>query len=183
MTARPKIITISGYPGSGTTTLAERLGKRFDLPVVSAGAVFRRMAEEQGLSLQEFGVRADRDPEIDRALDARMLATVKETGNCVAEGRLTGALVPDATLRVWLHAPQSVRFVRVWTRSGESPKEMERREQHEAHRYSTTYGIWIHDCEHYDLCIDTKRLPVTAVEEIAAVAYALRLAAQIREMP
>jgi cytidylate kinase len=183
MTDRPKIITVSGYPGSGTTTLAGRLGLLLAVPAISTGAVFRQMAAEQGITLEELGHRADRDPEIDFDLDRRMLALVAATGDCVAEGRLAGALVPDATLRVWLHAPTRVRAARVGTRSDESLVAMVAREQHEIRRYRENYHVEIDRCETYDICLDTARFDAATVASLVMGAISARLAAQIREIP
>lgn len=172
------LVTVSGFPGSGTTTLAERLGLLLGLPVVSTGAVFRQMAAAQGITLKDLGWRASRDPQIDRALDARMLATIAETGPCVAEGRLTGVLVPDADLRVWLHAPQPVRAVRVWARSGESSADMQGREEREFSRYFHNYHVEIDLPKNYDLCLDTARLGADTVASLAMSAISARLAAR-----
>ncbi|OYT63441.1 cytidylate kinase, partial [Methanosarcinales archaeon ex4484_138] len=58
-------ITISGLPGSGTSTIAGMLADHMGLNLVSAGETFRRLAAEYNMSLEEFGVLAERDPEID----------------------------------------------------------------------------------------------------------------------
>jgi Cytidylate kinase len=44
-------ITISGLPGSGTTSLTYHLAEIHRYDVISAGEVFRQMAKERGLSL------------------------------------------------------------------------------------------------------------------------------------
>ena len=38
------IITIGGLAGTGTTTLAEKLSEKLDIPYISAGFIFREMA-------------------------------------------------------------------------------------------------------------------------------------------
>ena len=48
-------ITISGPPGSGKTTVCRMLGDRLGIDVVISGHIFRQMAKEHGMSLQEFG--------------------------------------------------------------------------------------------------------------------------------
>ena len=47
-------ITISGLPGSGTTTVAKLLAERLGYKLISAGDVFRKLAMERGMTLEEF---------------------------------------------------------------------------------------------------------------------------------
>ena len=61
-------ITVSGLPGSGTSTLSKLLAECYDLELISSGEIFRRMARERGMSLAEFGARL-RDPSIDLDID------------------------------------------------------------------------------------------------------------------
>ena len=53
------IITIGGTAGSGTTTAAKVLSERLEIPFVSAGAIFREMAAERGMTPVEFGKFAE----------------------------------------------------------------------------------------------------------------------------
>ncbi|MFW5984028.1 MAG: (d)CMP kinase [Halobacteria archaeon] len=167
-------VTVSGLPGSGTTTLAEALSSRFDLEHVSSGDVFRAMARERGVSLAEFGRIAEKDPEIDREIDERQREIARERDDLVLEGRLSGWMVEDADLRVWLSAPLDVRAERVADREEqtveEARDEIEEREESEAKRYREIHGIDIGDLSVYDLVIDTSRWDEEGVAEIAAAA-------------
>ncbi|MFP4175204.1 MAG: (d)CMP kinase [Halobacteriales archaeon] len=167
-------VTVSGPPGSGTTTLAEALSSRFDLEHVSSGDVFRAMARERGVSLAEFGRIAEKDPEIDREIDERQREIARERDDLVLEGRLSGWMVEDADLRVWLSAPVDVRAERVADREEqtveEARDEIEEREESEAKRYDEIHGIDIRDLSVYDLVIDTSRWDEEGVAEIAAAA-------------
>ena len=53
------IITIGGLAGTGTTTTAELLSEKLDIPYISAGFVFREMAAERGMSVLEFSEFAE----------------------------------------------------------------------------------------------------------------------------
>ena len=57
----PQIITVSGLPGSGTSTACDTLCEKLGWAYVNAGRIFRELAEESGLSLAEFGERAEVD--------------------------------------------------------------------------------------------------------------------------
>lgn len=167
-------ITVSGPPGSGTTTLAKALSSEFDLELVSSGDVFRSMARERDLSLAEFGSVAEEDPEIDREIDERQREIGRENDDIVLEGRLSGWMVEDADLRVWLDAPVGVRAERVAEREGQTPEEardeIEGREASEAKRYQEIHGIDIDDLSVYDLVVDTSTWDKDGVAGIAAAA-------------
>lgn len=154
-------ITVSGPPGSGTTTLARALASTYDLEHVSSGDVFRGMAEERGVSLPEFNRIAEEDPEIDREIDLRQKEIGMERTDIVLEGRLSGWMVEEADLRVWLAAPLDVRAARVADREEQSVddarKEIAEREESEAKRYMEIHDIDIRDLSIYDLVVNTEK--------------------------
>jgi cytidylate kinase len=167
-------ITVSGPPGSGTTTLAKALSSRFDLEHVSSGDVFRSMARERDMSLAEFGRVAEEDPEIDREIDERQAEIARENDDIVLEGRLSGWMAEDADMRVWLDAPLDVRAERVAEREEQTVKEarveIEEREASESKRYQEIHGIDINDLSVYDLVVDTSIWDKDGVAEITATA-------------
>lgn len=167
-------ITVSGPPGSGTTTLAEALSSRFDLEHVSSGDVFRSMARERDLSLAEFGRVAEQDPEIDREIDERQTEIGRENDDIVLEGRLSGWMVEGADLRVWLDAPVEVRAERVAEREGQTPEEardeIKEREASESKRYQEIHGIDIDDLSIYDLVVDTSTWDQEGVADVVTAA-------------
>jgi len=56
------LITISGLPGSGTTTVSRLVADALTLERVPGGEVFRQLAAEAGMSLAEFGTYAQSHP-------------------------------------------------------------------------------------------------------------------------
>src|SRR2546426_8099968 len=105
------LITISGLPGSGKTTVARLVAEQLGLEHVYAGDIFRRQAAARGLSLEEYARQAETDHAIDRALDEQMRARAAED-DAVLEGRLA-AFMADAArrpaLQGFLDAPEALR--------------------------------------------------------------------------
>lgn len=159
------LITISGLPGSGTSTVARAVAGRLGVERLDGGAVFRAMAAERGLSLAEFGAVAEGDPAFDAELDARLAARAAD-GSVVLESRLAGWIATNGGLtglRVWLACDDLERARRVAARDGgtvEAALEVNRvREGSEAARYRAYYGIDITDLRIYDLVVDTTTTP------------------------
>jgi predicted cytidylate kinase len=156
------MVTVSGLPGSGTTTACGLLRLRLGWEHVNAGAIFRQLAAERGLSLAELGALAEQDGAIDRELDARMVAVARARDHVVLEGRLCGWMALRhrlPALRCWLTAPASVRAERVGGRDGQSAgaaaAAMAAREASEARRYRAFHGIDYGDLSIYPVVVDT----------------------------
>ena len=65
------IITIGGLAGTGTTTTAELLSEKLDIPYISAGFIFREMAAEHGMSVLEFSEFAEGNDDIDKEIEQK----------------------------------------------------------------------------------------------------------------
>jgi len=129
----------------------------------NAGEVFRQLAREAGMSLAEYGRRAEGDAQIDRDLDARMVEAARAgSAGLVLEGRLTGWMAHRhgvSALKVWLDADLEARATRVSGRDGvaldHAIEAVAAREGSEARRYLEFHGIDIADTSIYDMVIDT----------------------------
>jgi cytidylate kinase len=151
------IITVSGSPGTGTSTLSRILSKELGLRWVNSGELFRKIASDRGISLKELGRIAEESPEVDYLIDDAQRAMAKEAGG-VFEGRISGHVL-DADLKILLKAERRVRAERIAAREEKLVEdalwESRIREECEARRYEKYYNIDVDDFSVYDLVIDT----------------------------
>ncbi len=163
------IITISGPPGSGKSTLSKILSARLGLELISMGDIFRKCAEDRCMCLAEFGILAKKNGDIDREIDEMQKRIAKERDNILLEGRLSGFLV-DADLKVWLKAPLEIRAQRIAKRENKdvcvAMAQTQEREKCERERYLNYYDIDIEDLSVYDLVIDSSKWEPEEITEI-----------------
>ena len=164
------IITIGGLAGTGTTTLAEELSKRLEIPYISAGFIFREMAAEHGMSVLEFSEFAEGNDDIDKEIDKRQALKAKEAENLIIEGRLSAFFVDNADLKICLVTPFDVRSKRISDREDKSVEvaknEIIVREKSEALRYMEIHNIDISNMDVYDIVINTGTFNPEKVSEI-----------------
>ena len=166
------IITVGGFAGSGKSTVADIVAKKLGWGRISAGDVFRKLAKEKEMLLEDFNEYAEEHPEIDRELDKKILKTAEE-GKAIIDGRLIGLLTKKngiSCITVWLDAPLEVRAKRIVKRENKDYqtviKEIQRRETSDRQRFWDLYTIDINDLSGYSLVIDTT---YKTPEEIAAI--------------
>jgi len=155
------VITISGTPGSGKSTVAELLEEKLGLRYVYSGMIFREQAEKNKMTLEEFGRYCEQNSKIDKKLDEQQVEILKQ-GDVILEGRLAGWLAyrnKIPAFKVMLDTDVDTRAGRIVKReNGDVEKrktEMNKREQSEAKRYKNHYNIDLKDTSIYDLVVDS----------------------------
>jgi cytidylate kinase len=153
------VVTIGGPHGTGKSTYAKLIAKQFKLRYVSAGQLFRALAEEKALSLEELSKEAANFPEIDRMIDERS-ATEAAKGDAVIEGQLAAWMAKNlAQIRIYLKAPNEERIARIANRDHLdheiARKQTLERECIQRERYKRYYGIDIDDLSPYNIIVDT----------------------------
>jgi len=165
-------ITISGPPGSGTTTIAKLLRDRIGIKYVYAGEIFRRRADEMKMSLADFGRYVEEHPEEDIRLDDVMKGIIQR-GNVLVEGRVSGWLAHHygfMAFKIFLAATEDVRAKRVANRESKEVgvvlAENREREASERQRYRESYDFDLLDTSFYDLVVDTDDKTPDEITEI-----------------
>jgi len=162
------VITIGGLPGSGKTTVAKLLAEKLKMEYVNAGDIFRNLAAKKGLTLEEFGLFAEKNPGVDQTIDKKIVEIAKKD-NVILEGRLAGIMCERNGLKavkVWLEAPLKVRAQRVAEREAKTfdttLAEIQVREKVEWDRYYQIYNIDLNDLTIYNMVLDSA--PISAQE-------------------
>ena len=173
------IITISGTPGSGKSTVAKAIAKELSLKHFSAGDFMREMAESKGISLMELSKQAEKDTSIDREIDERTKHLALKD-NFVMDSRLAFYFIPKS-IKVFVKVDPVVAAKRTWKdivalkrhteKQFKSEEEVlvavKKRLESECRRYEQYYGINYLDEKNYDFVIDTSNL--TQEQAIQAV--------------
>ena len=164
-------ITLSGLAGVGKGTTAQLLAARLGWEAVSAGELYRRLADEKGISLAELETLATRDPSFDRDLDNYIRRYGETHRHFICEGRLTWYFIPDA-FKVKLDCDFDTRIARIASREGISIAQAKSQTLHREDairlRYRTYYQIqdFLAD-RNFDLVVDTtNRSPEQVVADI-----------------
>ncbi len=154
-------IAVSGEHGAGKSTVARALAEAFDLRYVSAGMIFRRLAEEHNKTLAEFGLIAEQDYKIDRAIDDRTREEAAR-GDVVLDAYIAGWVARDlADIKIYVYAPLEVRVRRIAEREQrpfeEVMEETLAREESQKKRFQDFYGIDVGAIRLFDLVLNTAR--------------------------
>ena len=175
---RRMIVTVSGLHGTGKSTYAAQLAKSLRLRHVSAGQLFRRIARERHVTLEDFGKTAFDDPSIDRLIDEETMKEA-EKGSVVIDGQLAGWVLKEKSdLRIYLTAPDGVRLLRIAKRDGlgleEAKRQTVQRERIQIERYRRHYGLNVEDKSIYHLVLDTSILPLEDTGKILLMTARVR---------
>ena len=159
-------ITVSGPPGSGTSTLVKGICKRTGWKSVNGGDVFRAHAKNAGLTVEDFSKLCREDLGVDRGLDESLKSLMREdSGPEVIESRLSGWWAKEISVQIpRLHISTSIeeRGRRLAKRDGgtyeENLKRAMSRHMDDSHRYMELYGIDLADMTPYTHVIEADDL-------------------------
>lgn len=164
-------ITISGHPGSGTSTLVDGICKAKGWRSLNGGQIFRDEAKNRGMNLAEFGDLCARDFSVDKSLDEILKSNMlNPEGPEVMESRLSGwwaHLLELDCFRIWLDVSEEVRAQRVVNREGMPLEEAllanRKRSEIDLARYQEMYGINPEDSTPYTHVVDASDLDSAGV--------------------
>jgi CMP/dCMP kinase len=128
--------------------------------------MFRDLATNRGIPLEELAESLERNPETERETDHRLIEAGRNDGVLI-ESRTMGWIFPTdlPATRIWLTCDLEERLRRVQAREHHprSAENLLRREASDNRRYRALYGIEPEDYSPFDLVLDTTRLSVDEV--------------------
>ena len=174
------IITITGYPGSGKSTLGKGIAKALGLKHYSAGDLLREIAKEKGLGLMQIQHEMEKDRSIDDELDKRTTELGKKEDNFVIDGRVAWHFVPNsikifvkidlekAAERVFRDSQQGKNERQEETGNAsieETAKNMKQRMEMNKERYKKLYKVDYLDEKNYNIVVDTTENSIDTTRE------------------
>ena len=106
------IITITGFPGSGNSTVAKQLAKKLGYKHYSAGDMRRQMAKEKGITLAELNKIGETESWTDIEADKRIEKLGLEEDNFVVDAKIGYHFIPNS-FKIWLKADIKERAKRI----------------------------------------------------------------------
>ncbi|HBK33684.1 TPA: hypothetical protein DEP34_04180 [Candidatus Uhrbacteria bacterium] len=170
------IITITGFPGSGKSTVGRMIAKQLGWPFYSMGDLRGRMATERGMTIDELNVLGEQQDFTDKEADAYQKKLGETEDNFVVDGRLSWYFIPHA-FKVYLTVNEDIGAERILEASKmheredepkyRSVKDAKRfihdRIQSDAKRYRQYYGVDLLNLSFFDLVLDTSNLSLEQV--------------------
>lgn len=178
------IITISGTPGSGKSTVAKILVEKLPAERLYVGGMLRTLAREKNMDLSQLLEYAKSHPEIDHDADQRTAAEArrleKQKKIVLVEGRTQFHFLPES-IKVYIKVDPLVGAQRIWkdlqsketnqqrnegniTSLEQTKQQTQKREEEDALRYKRIYHVDYREEANYDLVLDSTKL---SAEEIA----------------
>jgi CMP/dCMP kinase len=164
------IITLSGRPGSGKSSTADRVAELLGYARYSAGDLVRTHIRKQKMTLDEFNRQALTNHNLDDVIDEE-LRNLREQKDVVIDSRLGFYWIPES-FKVFLDLDMDVATARIFKdavtnelrEAGEGfsslqevQKMVNERLENEVRRFKTLYGINPYSRGNFDLIVNTSR--------------------------
>jgi len=162
------IITISGTPGSGKSTVAKALAGKLGLKYYSVGDFRREAAAKKGMTINEYNKLGEDDFSTDNEVDEWQKKSLAKEDNFIIDGRLSFHFIPNS-IKVFLKVKQEVAAERIFNEKREKEKfkslkealeSIKKRHESDIKRYRKYYNINPFDERHYDIVVDTSDITI-----------------------
>ncbi len=177
------IISLSGAPGSGKSTVAQLLAEKLGWQRYYMGRIWREMASKHGVDVMAYSKLNEGSPDKDKEVDEYQRELGKKEDNFVIEGRTSWHFIPHS-FKMFLDVSPEEGAKRIfgalqhsntrnegnnlstWQDVLASNKE---RVNSDNGRYLKYYGIDVTDMKNFDYYLDTTNLtPSQVFDEVYA---------------
>lgn len=173
------IISISGMPGSGKSSVGGLVAKRLGYKFYSAGKVRRMIAERKGMTLEEYNKLGETDPLTDKEIDDFVMKLGQTEDDFVIDSKLAFHFIPKS-LKFFLKCDLKVAAERIFNDQSrkeekfrsvkETEESLKRRIESDKWRYQKYYRLDAFDKKNYDYVIDTTKMTMgPIIEKIVGV--------------
>ncbi len=164
------IISISGTPGSGKSTIAKFLETKLKMPRYYIGGLMREYAKEHNMALEELNDLCLKDSKVDKDMDSYQAKLGKDKDNFIIEGRTSWHFIPKS-LKIFVYVEPEEAARRIFKDESERNEKKYRsveqmkhaileRMTNDSERYRKYYGIDVYEPSNYDVVIDTTGLTI-----------------------
>ncbi len=176
------IITISGRPCSGKSTIAKLIEKNHGFVRVGVGDLFKAEAKRRGLSSEEFNALCMKDPSYDYYIDkqSETLGKKYDGQKYIFDSRLAWHFVPNS-FKVFVTLDDKTMIDRLlnsdregkekYSSSKDAKKSLKNRQALETKRYKKLYNVDLYDMKNFDFVVDSSNKTPEELVEIIIQEY------------
>lgn len=174
------IITITGKPCSGKSTIAKILVEKYGFKRIGVGDIFKEEAKKRGMNAEEFNAFCMNDPSYDFFIDKKTeeLGKSLKGQKVIFDSRLAWHFVPESfKVYVDLDEEEMAKRLANSDREGKekfdniesAKKSLKSRRQLEIDRYKKLYNVDIEDLSNFDYILDSSsKTPEQLATELLA---------------
>ncbi len=175
-----KHITITGSLGSGKSVVSSILKEKLGLEIESIGSLLRKMAQNYGMSTNEFNKYMEEHPEFDHELDSFVKDQGLSSTAKIFDSRLAWHFIPQS-FKIYLYVKDEIaakriysdkeRFNEEYNTENDALYHISERRKSEILRFRTQYNINLDDFDNYNLIIDTSHSTPDVITNIIIENY------------
>lgn len=161
------IISITGKPGSGKSTVGKMVAKELGYQFFSAGDLRGQIAMKHNMTIDQLNEVGKKEAWTDKECDDLLIKMGKEKDNMVFDSRLAWHFIPQS-FKIFLDVDLNVAAKRIFKdQRVDEAKASSEKEMHErlmarmnadSERYKKWYSLDIFKLKQYDLVIDTSKM-------------------------
>ena len=168
------IITISGKPGSGKSTIAKIIADKIGMNNYSIGDIRGRMAVDRGITIDDLNKIGEKEEFTDKEVDEYQERLGKQEDNFVIDGRLSYHFISQS-IKIFLDVNSDIGAKRIFLTKREDEKKeksvkelkkrLAKRIKSDHKRYNKYYDIDFEAKKNFDIVIDTSNISAEKTAE------------------